>query len=182
MKTGGTGIQTGAEEGGLSCRHGRSKVLFIVGTNCCLATAAIKTAERAMEGKKRKFNLAHSVRESKLLCGFILDIIARGLQHPRRVKRSRDYRRSYTLPHLPHEAHCPKFPPPEKNNVTFQGPGIYRRIMGDISYSNHDMNIGKLGMAVCSLGKVTARQQFGNPVPHRYQSGFQGPGGTYNGL
>lgn len=63
--------------------------------------------------------------------------------------------RSHTLPLLQHKAHCPKFPPPEKIKSLARNQAFNRSIMGNISYSSHDMNIGKLGSAVCSLGKVT---------------------------
>lgn len=67
-------------------------------------------------------------------------------------------------PLLPYMAHDPKFPP-AKIVPLARDQAFSRGILGDISYSNHGVNI-ELRDAVCSLGKVSARQRFRSLTPN----------------
>lgn len=75
-------------------------------------------------------------------------------------------------PLLPYMTHGPKFPP-AKIVPLARDQAFSRGIQGDISYSNHDVNI-ELRDVVCSLGKVSARQSFGSFTPSWCLSGFRG--------
>lgn len=71
---------------------------------------------------------------------------------------------------LPYMTHGLKFSP-AKIVPLARDQAFSRGILGDISYSNHDVNI-ELRDTVCSLGKVRARQRFGSLTPSWYLRGF----------